>query len=83
MAIHESGPAAASGVKKKGVYEVRLPNTEYSGDANGVTFEKGVGHTDDGKRAHACLELGAKVTKDGKEWPKKEQPAQDPSKPAK
>lgn len=39
-------------------YEVRTPNTGFREERLGVRFYDGVGYTDDGRKAHALLELG-------------------------
>lgn len=59
----------------KPTFEVRTPNRLYQGSNYGIAFRDGVGHTDDDVRAHACLEGGYKVTRNGKPWPEPEDEA--------
>lgn len=52
-------------------YEIRTPNPVFRGERLGVAFVDGRGYTDDGKKAHATLELGYAYTdrKTGKVFP--------------
>jgi hypothetical protein len=79
MAEKNGAPAKTAAAKPK--FRITVLNTAFSGERHGVTFKDGVGETENAKLAHACLEItGAKVTKDGKEWPEPDAKQQDPSK---
>jgi hypothetical protein len=80
VAQQNSNPPATG--EKKAKFKVTLANSGFKGERFGVTFVDGVGETDDGKKAHACVNEipGSKATKDGKEWPEPEKPEADPSK---
>lgn len=47
---------------KAGRFEIRTPNSSFSGVRHNVQFQGGVGRTDDPTRAQACRELGYAVT---------------------
>lgn len=75
MAKQDDTPSTTKAAAAKHKFEVRTPNPGFRGERAGIAFIDGVGHTDDPVRAHACLEFGYAVTRDGKPWPEEDDAA--------
>lgn len=66
--------------KKPRSFLIKTPNAGFRGERFGVKFFDGQATTDDGAKAHACLELGYEVldAESGKPaWPSEPDPSQD------